>query len=216
MISLIDPALEQYAISHSSKPEVLLQQLAEHTKLRSKTPQMLIGPLEGMLLRFLIRSSKARRLLEIGTFTGYSALTMALELPQDGELISCEISPTRAAIAQSFFDRSDCHDQISIMVGDARQSIKQLSGKFDLIFIDADKENYLNYYQATLPLLAENGLMVVDNVLWSGAVLDPQQTSDCAIVEFNTAVAADPTVEQVMLSVRDGMLLIRRRSTIET
>ena len=213
MKPLINPDLEQYAVDHSSAPDALLQELAEHTQSQSRMAQMLIGPLEGMLLKFLVRCLGASRILEIGTFTGYSALTMASELPADGELISCEINSTRAEIAQSFVDRSACRDRITILVGDAQQSIKQLDGQFDLIFIDADKENYPNYYRLLLPMLAAHGVMVVDNVLWSGAVLDPQQTSDRAIVDFNAAVASDPTVEQVILSVRDGMMLIRKKRT---
>jgi caffeoyl-CoA O-methyltransferase len=139
---------------------------------------------------------------------------MAAGLPDDAELITCEIDPVHARIAQSYFDRSPHGKRIALKLGPALDSISALPSdpEFDLVFIDADKENYLNYYEAVLPHLKSGGLIVADNTLWSGKVLEPKLPSDHAIVAFNTHVAKDPRVEKVLLSVRDGVLLIRKRS----
>jgi caffeoyl-CoA O-methyltransferase len=173
---------------------------------------MLTGPVEGTFLRMLVQVSGAKRVLEIGTFTGYSALSMAAGLSDDAELITCELDPEHARIAQSFFDRSPQGKRIALKLGPALDSIRTLprDSKFDLVFIDADKENYLNYYEAVLPHLKTGGLIVADNTLWSGKVLDPKEQSDRAIVAFNTHVARDSRVEQVLLSVRDGIMLVRK------
>lgn len=211
MISLIDPALEDYCRRHTSAPDPLLDELAAYTQGHCQWPQMLTGPVEGTFLRLLVQLSGARRVLEIGTFTGYSALSMAAGLPEDGELITCEIDAERARIAQSFFDRSEHGRKISIRLAPALETLAGLATPLDFVFLDADKENYVNYYEAILPRLKRGGLLVADNVLWSGKVLDPKEKSDQAIVAFNHHVARDAQVEHVMLSVRDGMLLARKR-----
>jgi caffeoyl-CoA O-methyltransferase len=151
--------------------------------------------------------------LEVGLFTGYSALTMAEVLPHNGELISCEMNTESAQIAQSFFDRSPYGHKISVRLGSALDTIKTLDPMtpFDLVFIDADKENYSAYYEATLPLLNTGGLMLADNTLWSGNVLRPQAQSDRALVAFNDRVQHDDRVENVLLTVRDGLTLIRKK-----
>jgi caffeoyl-CoA O-methyltransferase len=149
--------------------------------------------------------------LEIGMFTGFSAQMMAAALPEDGELITCDVNPQAIKLAQSFFDRSPDGGKIKVMQGPALETMKTLDGTFDLIFIDADKPNYTNYYEVALPLLSPNGLIVVDNVLWGGRVLSPEGEQDEAIVSFNDHVQADERVTNVMLTVRDGLMLIRRR-----
>jgi caffeoyl-CoA O-methyltransferase len=174
---------------------------------------MLIGPHEGALLAMLVRLSGARRILEIGTFTGYSALCMAGALPKNGRLITCEIKPEHADIAQSFFGRSPHGRKIKIHLGPALETLASLprAARFDFVFLDADKENYVNYYEAVLPRLRPGGLIVADNVLWSGRVLAPKKKTDLAVARFNKHVRRDPRVECVMLPLRDGVSLVRKR-----
>ena len=149
-------------------------------------------------------------MLELGTFTGYSALMMAEGLPDDGELVTCDIDQNAAAMAQEFFSRSPHGKKIHLRMGPALETLKSLQGPFDLAFIDADKERYVDYYDALVPLIRPNGLIVADNTLWSGKVVDPQDASTRAIVAFNARVTADPRVENVLLSVRDGVMLARK------
>lgn len=213
MLSIIPPGLEDYCAAHTTPPEALLDELAAYTCAHCPLPQMLTGPVEGTLLRMLVQASGAKRVLEIGTFTGYSALSMAAGLPDGGELITCDIDPETTGIAQSFWARSPHGGKIKPQLGPALETLAALLSEttFDFVFIDADKENYLNYYEAVLPRLRPGGLIAADNTLWSGKVLDPKDKSDLAIVAFNDHVARDPRVEQVLLSVRDGVLLIRKR-----
>ncbi len=203
--------VDAYAAAHSTAEPRLLEKVANETRT-SIGDAMLVGPVEGRLLEFLVHLSSARRILEIGTFTGYSALSMAAALPPDGSIVTCEIDPQTAAIARRHFEASPWADQIRVKVGPALDTLAALEGPFDLVFVDADKENYRRYYEAVLPLLAERGVIAVDNVLWSGRVLDPSDDSPAtrAIVEFNDFVRHDPRVVCVMLTVRDGVTLIRR------
>jgi caffeoyl-CoA O-methyltransferase len=212
MKAIVPRPIEEYATAHTTSHSALLEELEEYTLANCTHPQMLIGRLEGALLRMLVCISDARRILEVGLFTGYSALTMAEVLPQNGELISCEMNTESAQIAQSFFDRSPHGHKISVRLGSALDTIKTLDPKtpFDLIFIDADKENYSAYYEATLPLLKTGGLLLADNTLWSGNVLKPQAESDRALVAFNDRVQQDDRVENVLLTVRDGLTLIKK------
>lgn len=210
MITLIDPKLERYASEHSTPPSDLLLELDAYTHAHCDYPEMVVGGLEGALLRLLVQLLHAKRVLEIGLFTGYSALTMAEVLPDDGELISCEIDRGNAAVAQSFFDRSAHGNKIRIEMGPALESLARLDGPFDLVFLDADKENYVGYYDHVVPKLRVGGLIVADNVLWSGQVLDPQNETDHALVAFNSHVQADPRVDNVLLPVRDGVTLARK------
>lgn len=213
MIPILPPALEDYCAAHSSAPSALLDELERHTQAHCALPQMLVGRLEGAFLKMLVKLTGARRILEVGLYTGYSALTMAEALPDDGTIISCDIDAANAAIAQSFFDRSPHGGKIAIHLGPALETIKSFPSDriFDLVFLDADKENYLNYYEAVLPHLKAGGVIVADNVLWSGKVLNPSEKSDHAIVAFNARVARDARVETVMLGARDGILVIRKR-----
>jgi caffeoyl-CoA O-methyltransferase len=212
MIPLIDTRLEEYAIAHSDAPSPLLQELQAYTYEHCDNPQMVTGPLEAGFLRILVQLIGARRVLEIGLFTGYSALAMAEALPTGGELISCEIDPAHCAIANSFFDRSPHGDKIRVELGPALETLDTITGWFDMVFLDADKENYVQYYEKTLSLLRPEGLLVADNTLWSGRVLDPKKETDHALVEFNQHVQQDDRVENVLLTVRDGMMLVRKHA----
>jgi caffeoyl-CoA O-methyltransferase len=212
MIPIVPKPIEDYCLGHTSPTDPLLAELAAHTRAHCKLPQMLTGPVVGTFLRMLVLVSGARRVLEIGTFTGYSALNMAAGLPDGGELLTCDIDPDTSAIARAFWARSPHGGKITLRLGPALETLAALPAEtvFDLAFIDADKENYLNYYEAVLPRLRAGGLIAADNTLWSGKVLDPKEPSDRAIVAFNAHVARDPRVEQVLLSIRDGMLLVRK------
>lgn len=213
MIPLISAAIERYAVEHSTPASALLDEIAHYTQ--EHFPQgapMLVGPLEAALLQFLIRLLCARHILEIGLFTGYSALAMAEALPPDGRLISLEKNAETAGVAQGFFARSEHGHKIEVRIGDAQTSLAAMREReFDLVFIDADKENYIAYYDTVLPWVRPGGLIVADNVLWSGRVLEPKDASDRAIVAFNTYVAHDARVEATMLTVRDGIYLLRKK-----
>lgn len=212
MQEIVPEPIEDYARAHTTPLPALLEELIETTeKELGGLSTMLSGQLEGTFLQMLVGAMGARRVLEIGMFTGFSAQMMAAALPDDGELITCDVNPQAIEMAQSFFDRSENGKKIRVMAGPALETLNTLSGPFDLIFIDADKPNYVNYYEAALPLLAENGLIAVDNVLWSGRVLKPENEQDEAIVSFNEHVQADERVRNVVLTVRDGVMLIRRR-----
>ncbi|MDH3687883.1 MAG: class I SAM-dependent methyltransferase [Gammaproteobacteria bacterium] len=192
-------------------PSPLLQELESYTRAQCKDWEMLIGGLEGALLKMMIRLSGARRVLEIGLFTGYSALTMAEAMPEDGEIISCDINKDTTETARSFLARSPHGHKVKIKIAPALETIASLSGPFDLVFIDADKENYRAYYDAVIPLLRAGGLLMADNVLWSGKVLEPKEQTDHALVRFNDRVHNDERVDHVLLTVRDGVMLAMKK-----
>ena len=212
MERFIDTAVEQFARDHTESETDLYIRLREETHRTMDRPQMQVDVIEGRFLKTLVRLTGARTVLEVGMFTGYSALMMAEGLPGDGRLITCEIDPKAEAIARRYFADSPHGKKITIRMGPALETIKTLSGPLDLVFIDADKPNYSNYYEACLPLLKPGGLIVADNVLWSGKVLDPQDDDTRAIVAFNDMVQSDSRVENVCLTVRDGMMLARKRT----
>lgn len=210
-LTLVPEQIEAYAEAHTEPPAAIFEELRKETYAQMSMPQMQVGRIEGSFLRLLVRISRAKRILEVGMFTGYSALMMAEGLPEDGELITCDINPKAEAMARRTFAKSPHGRKIKIRMGPALETIKTVKGPFDLVFLDADKENYSNYYDAVLPLLRPGGLLVADNVLWSGRVLDPKEESDRAIVAFNDKVAKDSRVEKVLLSVRDGMMLALKK-----
>jgi caffeoyl-CoA O-methyltransferase len=211
MSFIVDERLEGYAEAHSTAPDPLLAELAEETRATMAAPQMLTGPIEGRFLELLVAGLGARRVLEIGTFTGYSALSMAAALPPDGHIDTLDIAPKHAEVAQRYFDRSPHGSKITLHLGPAIETIGKLDGAFDFVFIDADKESYDAYYEAVLPRLTERGLIAIDNTLWSGRVLDPQDDSTRKIAALNDKLAADERVVVVQLTVRDGVTLVRRR-----
>lgn len=213
-MQLVDPLVEEYCVHISSKPSSLCEELADFTRQNVPHSQMLIGPLEASVLGFLIRACSYRRVLEIGTYTGYSALAMAENLPDEGELISLDINAETTEIAKRFWARSPHGKKIHHILGDARESIEQLKGNFDLVFIDADKESYGFYFEKLYPRLSPRASVVVDNTLWSGRVLQANaEGSTKAIQDFNQMIASRAGDEFYvsLLPVRDGMLLIQKR-----
>jgi caffeoyl-CoA O-methyltransferase len=204
--------IEEYVRTYTSPVPKLLQDLERETLEKTDMPEMLTGSVEGRLLQMLVRISGARRAVDIGTFTGFSALMMAEGLPRDGELITCEISLKHASIAQRYFKKSPYRDIIKLRSGPAIETLRQIPDKStDFVFIDADKPSYPDYYREGVRVLKKNGLIAVDNALWSGRVLDPQDDDSRAIAILNKTVRKDRRVEQVMLTVRDGIYLIRKK-----
>jgi caffeoyl-CoA O-methyltransferase len=213
-VSFIVPEeIEGYAAAHTTPPTELLQELAEETRANLRAPQMLTGPIEGRFLELLVFGLGAKRVLELGTYSGYSSLSMAAGLPEGGHIDTCEVEQQHADVAQRYIDRSSYGDRITIHLGPALETIERLGGEWDFVFIDADKENYAKYYEALLPRLAATGLMAIDNTLWSGRVLDDSDDEETTRVirELNDRIAADERVVAVQLSVRDGVTLVRRR-----
>jgi len=204
-MEVVDPRIAEYVERFSSPHEPLLTELSDETAEELGSTDMLTGPVAGRFLELLVWAAQPLRVLEIGTFSGHSALSMAAALPPGGRIDACEINPQRAAFAQRYFDRSPHGAKITLHLGPALETIERLEGTFDLVFIDAEKNGYIGYYEAVLPRLAGRGLIVADNTLASGRVIDGTP----AITKFNEHVAADPRTVQVLLSVRDGMTLIR-------
>ena len=212
-IDVADPRVEQYAAEHTTPEPPWFATLAEETRSATRAPTMMVGTLEGRLLTALVAMLRPRSVLEIGTFTGYSALSMAEALPADGRIVTCDISEEHLAIARRHVAASPYAGVIEIRSGPALETIATLPGPFDLVFIDADKTSYSAYFEATLAKLSPDGVILVDNVLWSGRVLDPAvvDPDTAAIKAFNDQVLADDRVEVVMLTVRDGVSLTRHR-----
>jgi caffeoyl-CoA O-methyltransferase len=209
---IVDEGVERYAEEHSTPDPDFFRRLEEETRAISEWPQMMVGPLEGPFLGWLVWLSGAKRILEIGTFTGYSSISMALNMPPDGQIVSLDVNEETTAVARRYAEEAGVDDRIDYRVGMAIEELNRLEGPFDLVFIDADKESYVDYYENVLPKLSERGFIVADNVLWSGRVVeDGGDQSTQAIKRFNDHVAADERVEYLMLTVRDGMTLIRRR-----
>lgn len=202
--------IEHYALSKSSHPSVLCQEIAHYTQENFELSQMLSGPMVASFLGFLIKSLQVKSILEIGTFTGYSALAMAENLPDDGNIITLDVNKKTMSCAQTFWNRSQHANKITGMSGRALDLLKEIKGPFDLIFIDADKSNYLSYFKCSLERLTQNGIIVVDNVLWSGRVLDENDNDKSTpyIREFNDYVSEQKNLFHCMLPIRDGLMLV--------
>jgi len=213
MKALVSAEIEAYATAQSMPESDVCRALRAETHRQMDCPQMLVGPLEGAFLKVLTQIVRATHVLEIGMFTGYSALCFAEALPQEGTVTTCEIDETSAAVARRYFAMSPHGQKITVRMGPALETMRVLSSDYDLIFIDADKQNYLNYYRRAKELLSPHGVIVVDNVLWDGDVLlePPPDERTAAIQELNRAVASDPDVSAALLTIRDGVLLIRRK-----
>jgi predicted O-methyltransferase YrrM len=212
MSAIVDPDLEDYA-RRSTRPEPeLLQQLATRTHAEMESPQMLTGRLEGRLLKLLVQIHQPRLIVEVGTFTGYSALSMAEGLSDKGRILTCEIDPKARRVAQEAFDRSPHGHKIEMRMGPALETILSLDEPVDFSFIDADKQGYPDYYEALLSRTRPGGLILMDNMLMGGRVLDPQEPGPQAIHGLNQAIAIDDRVENVLLTVRDGVQLLRKTS----
>jgi caffeoyl-CoA O-methyltransferase len=208
-VNLIDPKVDAYAEAHTTPSGELFERLAAETREKTTAPQMMVGDVEGRFLEFLVRLSGAKLVLELGTFTGYSSLCMARGLPAGGRVITCDVNPETTAIARRYAEEAGLADRIEYRLGPGVETIAQLDGPFDLVFIDADKPGYRDYYEAVLPKLAERGLIIADNALRDGRVLD--EDADEPMKDFNDHVRNDPRVECVLLTVRDGMLLVTKR-----
>ena len=204
--------IEQYAEEHTTPPPGHLEAVAEETERTMSAPQMMVGALEGRFLEMLVFALQPQLVLEIGMFTGYSSLSMAAALPPGGRIVTCDVDPKAEAVARRHIAASPYSDRIEVRMGPALDTIAMLDGPFDLVFIDADKTNYRNYYDAVLPKLAAHGMIAVDNVLWSGHVIDPTDTSDNteALRAFNDYLVADAGTVNVMCTIRDGVTLVRR------
>lgn len=214
MKTLVAPEIESYAQAHSMPESDVARALREETQQTMEYAQMLVGPLEGAFLKMMTQLVGATRVLEIGMFTGYSALCFAEALPADGRVITCEVDESSAALGRKYFAKSPHGRKIEIRLGPALDTMRELSGSFDVIFIDADKVNYLNYYRRALDLLSPTGVILIDNVLWDGDVLKqpPPDEKTAAIQELNRTVANDPGVTAVLVTIRDGVLVIRRKA----
>jgi caffeoyl-CoA O-methyltransferase len=210
---IVSEEIDDYAAAHTTPAPAYLSELAEETRATLRAPQMLTGTIEGRFLELLVYGLQARRVLELGTYSGYSSLSMAAGLPEGGHIDTCEYDETHAEVARRHIAASPYADRITVHLGPALETIEQLEGEFDFVFVDADKVNYLNYYEALVPRLAESGLMALDNTLWSGRVLDESDDSDetKAIRELNDRLAADDRVIVAQLTVRDGVTLVRRK-----
>lgn len=217
MKHLVSPEIEAYAQAHSRPESAVRRALREETQRTMEYAQMVVGPLEGAFLQMMTQLVGAKRVLEIGMFTGYSALCFAEALPEDGTVVTCDINEGSAAVARRYFSQAPVGKKIELRMGPALDTMSTLTGPFDLIFIDADKMNYLNYYRRALDLLSPNGVILIDNVLWSGEVLKqpPPDDQTAVIQELNRTVANDPHVTAVLVTIRDGVLVVRKKTEAE-
>jgi caffeoyl-CoA O-methyltransferase len=214
MKALVSAEIEAYATAHSMEESDVCRRLRAETLRQMDCPQMLVGPLEGAFLKLVTSLAGARHVLEIGMFTGYSALCFAESVSEDGTVTTCEIDDAPAAVARRYFAMSPHGRKITIRMGPAIETMRTLGRTYDVIFIDADKQNYLEYYRRAKELLAPTGVILIDNVLWDGDVLlqpAPDERT-AAIQELNRMVASDPDVSAVLLTIRDGVLMIRRKA----
>jgi len=210
MKSFTDPAIADYTVAHTTADTALLKELQQIASEKLGLPDMICGPQVGQLLKTLIKAGNCKRVLEIGTFVGYSAISMA-DAMSGGEIITLEIEEDYAAISAPYFRREPYRNVIKQIMGPALDSLDSLEEPFDLVFIDADKTAYPEYYKKCLPLLGENGVMVFDNVLWSGEVIDPQSIEAKAIDGLNKMVHADNAVLNLMIPLRDGLLIVVKK-----
>ena len=209
---IVREEIERYAEEHTTPRSPLLEELAEETHATLRIPQMITSPVAGRLLEFLVFAAGAHRVLEIGTFSGHGALSMAAGLPPGGRIDTCELDPEHAAVARRFIEKSPYADRITVHLGPALETLQHLDGPFDFVFIDADKTGYAAYFEAVLPKLGPRGLIAFDNTLFDGLVVDDPDSGESAkaIVELNDRLARDPRVTCVLLTVRDGVTLVRR------
>ncbi len=204
---------EAYAADHTTPMSELLEEIERFTLTQTPYPSMLTGRVEGRFLQLIAQLSGARHIVEIGTFTGYSALAMAEALPHDGQILTIEHNPRHAKIARDFFDRSPSSRKITLRTGEGLEILKTLpDAKTDLVFIDADKQNYGAYYRESMRILRSGGLVLADNALWYGRIFDPKDDESRAMAEFNELVKADHRAEKLFLTIRDGIYLIRKRA----
>ncbi len=207
-----DPELEKYCIAHSSNLGEVLEELERETHLKTTMPRMLSGSLQGNFLKMIASIMNAKYIVEVGTFTGYSAICLASGMAEGGKLISLEVDDELKHFHEKYIKKSGLSDKIEVIYGNALETLPALEEGIDLAFIDADKKNYSNYYEILLPKMRPGGLIIADNVLWSGKVLgDDQDKNTLALKSFNDMVQADERVENFMLYLRDGLMMARKK-----
>ena len=207
----VEKSIEQYAFDHTAAEPQYLQELADLTHAEVAMPQMLTGRTEGRLLKLLVAISRPKLILEIGTFTGYSALSMAEGLSQDGRIISCEIDTTAQQVAQNAIDKSPYREKIEIRMGPALETLRSIDEPIDFSFVDADKESYGDYYEELVTRMRPGGIIVLDNMFWSGEVLKPESEAAHTLARLNKTICNDDRVDNVLLTVRDGVQLVRKK-----
>ena len=211
MPQIVDPRLEDYCTRLATPLPPALNELERETHLTTLSPQMLTGPWQGRFLTMMTQLIGAKRILEVGTFTGYSAICFALGLPADGSVDTIEVEPERESLIRKYLDRSGVASKVHLHIGSALEVIPTLEGPYDLVFLDAHKPDYPAYYDLCFDKVRPGGLILADNVLWSGKVIQPDYDQDTAGLDaFSRKVAADPRVEQVILPLRDGVLMARK------
>ncbi len=209
---MTDPyQLEEYLEAHTTAPDAVLQELYRHTYLHEMNPRMMSGPVQGKFLQFLCQMLKPRRVLEIGTYTGYAAICIARGLPESGKLVTIEANREYEGTLRHYFAKAQVAEKIELIFGDAKTVIPALNKTFDLVFIDADKVSYPTYYNMVMEKVRPGGFILADNVLWDGKVLNAQtkERDTQALIAFNDIVQNDPRVENVLLPIRDGLMMIR-------
>ena len=213
-MDMVAKEAEVYAAEHTSPLSALLEEIERFTLTNTPYPNMLTGRVEGRFLQLVVQLSDALNIVDIGTFTGYSALAMAEALSSDGKILTIEHNPEHAKIAQKFFNRSPSRNKITLRIGEALEILKTLpDAQTDLVFIDADKHNYGAYYRESMRILRSGGLILVDNTLWYGRIFNPKDDESRAMADFNEMVKLDGQAEKLFLTIRDGIYLIRKRSS---
>jgi caffeoyl-CoA O-methyltransferase len=210
-MDIVQPSLDEYSRLHSTKVDRIFEALRKETFETTSHPEMQVGPVEGRFLRMLVLMTGARTVLEFGTFTGYSALMMASALPEDGVLYTLDRNETTSRIAQKYFDKVPFGGKIRPVFGNAHDTIRNIPEPIDLAFIDADKTGYDFYYEEVLRRLRPGGIIALDNMLWEGDVLLPEDDDSRALDALNQKIARDSRVESVLLTVRDGIMLVRKK-----
>ena len=211
-MEFIDPLLDKYVCEHTANESDLLKKINRETHLEVLQPRMLSGHFQGRVLSMFSKMIRPERILEIGTYTGYSAICLAEGLTSNGKLVSIDINEELAARVKGYFDESPYSEQIDYLIGDAMTIIPNLKSQFDIVFIDADKSNYINYYHLVFPMVKVGGYIIADNVLWSGKVIDPSQHDKDTLLlrEYNQLVHQDNRVEEVLFPIRDGLMIARK------
>jgi predicted O-methyltransferase YrrM len=210
----MESAAEKYLREHSSPQSEALEWIEKQTNIRTNYPRMLSGAVQGRLLTILAEISNARNVLEIGTFTGYSATCLAYGLPEEGHIDTLEINDELEDLIREGWSRAGVEGKITLHIGDARKTIATLEGPYDLVYIDANKREYSDYYDLVFDLVRPGGLILADDVLWDGKLWQdplPQDKQTLGIAAFNDKVMADPRVESVLLPIRDGLNVIRKK-----
>jgi caffeoyl-CoA O-methyltransferase len=212
-MEFLDPQLEEFVVKHTEEEPALLQKLNRETYAKVMMPRMLSGHLQGRVLSMLSHMIQPERILEIGTYTGYSALCFAEGLKESGKIITIDINEELESMVRSFIKEAGLEDKVDYRIGNALDIIPELKESFDIVFIDADKENYGRYYEMVIDKVRKGGYIIADNVLWSGKVLLEKEKMDKdteAIVHFNQKVQDDPRVQNVLFPIRDGLMIARK------